>query len=100
MELVDEQDDIVCLLDFLDALLQALLKFAAILRTGNKRRNIQRDQTPIAQDIGHLISYDELRKPFDHRRFAHTRLTQEQRVVLLATAQDLHHALDLARTPR
>ena len=31
VELVDEQDDIVCLLDFLDALLQALLEFAAIL---------------------------------------------------------------------
>ena len=99
VELVDEQDDIVCLLDFLDALLQALLEFAAILRTGNERRNIQRDQTPIAQDIGYLISHDELRKPFDHRRFAHTRLTQEQRVVLLATAQDLHHALDLACAP-
>ena len=99
MQFIDEQDDIVCLLDLFDALLQAFLKFATVLRTRNQRRNIQRDQTDIAQDIRHLISNYQLRKPFNDRRLTNARLSQEQRVVLLATTQDLHHALDLARAP-
>ncbi len=98
MQLVDEQDDVTRLLNLLDALLQALLELAAVLRACNQRGNVQRDDADVAQQVGHLIGHDELSQALGDGRFAHARLADEQRVVLLAAREDLHHALDLSRT--
>ncbi len=98
MQLVDEQDDVAGLLHLLDALLQALLEFAAVLRARDQRGNIQRDDADVAQQVGHLIGNDELGQAFRDGRLAHAGLAYEQRVVLLAARQDLHHALNFACT--
>ena len=48
-----------------------------------------------SERVGDLAAGDELREPLDDGRLAHTRLPDQHRVVLLAAAQDLDHALDL-----
>ena len=48
------------------------------------------------EGIGFAIPIDDaLRERFGHRRFAHARLADEAGVVLLAAAENLHHALQL-----
>lgn len=47
---------------------------------------------------GTLIGHNELRQAFDHGGFAYARLADEQRVVLLAAREHLHHAFDFGRT--
>ena len=96
MDLVDEQNDVARLLNFFDAFLQAVLEFAAILGTGDQRRDVKRDQTLVAQDVGNLVGNDELSQALDDSGFANARLADEKRVVLLAARKDLHDALDLA----
>ena len=93
VDLVDEQDNLAVVLHFLDAFLQALFEFTAKLAARNQRGHVQRDNALATQKIGHLIRHDELGQSFHHGGFAHTRLAQQQRVVLLATRQNLHHAL-------
>ena len=93
VNLIDEQDDLAIILHFLDALLQALFEFATELAACHQRGYVQRDNALAAQQIGHLVRHNELGQPFHYSGFAHTRLAQQQRVVLLATRQNLHHAL-------
>ena len=98
VHLVDEQDDVARVHDLLDALLQALLELAAVLGPGHERAHVEREQALVAQDVRHLVRHDELRQALGHGGLAHARLADEQRVVLLAAAEHLHDALDLART--
>ncbi len=51
------------------------------------------------RSLGDLAGDDALGEALDDRGLADARLTDEHRVVLRATRQDLHDALDLARTP-
>src|SRR5213075_3375750 len=51
----------------------------------------------IAQRLWALAVRDQLREPLDDRRLADARLTDEHRVVLLATREHFHHALDFLR---
>ncbi len=55
VHLIDEQDDVVGVLDLLDALLQAVLELAAILAAGHKSGHVEREQALAAQDIGNLV---------------------------------------------
>ncbi len=52
----------------------------------------------VAQHVGALAARDQEREPLDDRGLAHTWLANQNRVVLLASCQDLHHSLDLGRT--
>ena len=99
MELVHEQDDVARILHFLDALLQALFELAAVLAARDQAGYIEREDTAVAQDVGNLVGCDQLRQALDDRGLAHAGFAQDKRVVLLAAAQDLHHALDFAGTP-
>ncbi len=95
MHLVHEQDDVAALADLLHDLLEALLELAAVLAAGDERRKIERVELLAANGLRHLVGGDELRKPLDDGRLAHTRLADEHGVVLGPAREDLHHALDL-----
>ena len=98
MHFVDEQNDVAVFDDFLDDLLQALFELAAVFATCDQRGHVEGDHALARDDIGHLIGHDELRQAFDHGGFAHAGLADEQRVVLLAAREHLHHAFDFGRT--
>ena len=99
VQLVDEQDDVASLLNFLNALLQTLFEFATVLGACHQCRYVKRDDAHIANDIGYLVGNDKLSQAFGNSGFAHAGLTDKEWVVLLATREDLHHALDFASSP-
>ena len=63
MELVDEQDDVAPLHDLLHDLLQALLELAAVLRAGDERREVERVDLLVLQQLGHLVRRDARARP-------------------------------------
>jgi hypothetical protein len=65
MQLVDEQDDVAALLDFLHDLLQPLFELAAVLRAGDERGEVERVDLLALQQLGHLAVGDALCEPFD-----------------------------------
>ena len=109
MQLVDEQDDFTRFgLDFLEDRFQPFLEFAAELRAGNQRTEIERHQPLAAQAFRHIAIDDTLGKTFDDGGLANTRLADQNGVVLGPPRQDLHrppdflvtadHGIDLAGT--
>ena len=95
VQLVDEQDDVAALGDLLHHLLQALLELTAVLRAGDERGEVERVDLLVLQDVGHLVRADPRGEAFDDGGLADARLADQDRVVLRAAREDLHHALDL-----
>ena len=81
--------------DFLEDRLQPLLELAAVLRAGDERAHVERDDLLVLQPLGHVLPDDALGEPFDDRRLADARLADEHRVVLRAAREHLDHAADL-----
>ena len=97
VDLVDEEHDVAARLDLLEHLLEALFEVAAVTAAGDECTEVERVQLLVAQRVGDVVGDDLLRQAFDDGGLADTRLTDEHRVVLGATAEDLHHPLELAR---
>ena len=96
VELVDEEDDPpLAVLDLLEDRLQALLELAAVLRAGDERPEVQRDDALLFQRLRDVAAHDPLGQPFDDRRLADARLADQHRVVLRAAAQHLDDPPDL-----
>ena len=99
MQLVDEQDRIVRVAQFLDDLLEPLLEFAAILRARNKGPDVEGQDALVQQRLRYIASDDPVRQTLRDRRLANARLTDERGVVLGPTRQDLDDPLDLLLAP-
>ncbi len=96
VQLVDEQDDLALGIDdFLEHGLQALLELAPILRSGNQRAHVERDDFLFLQTLGNIAADDALRQALDDGGLADAGLADEHRVVLRAARQHLDHATDL-----
>ncbi|CAB4878427.1 unannotated protein [freshwater metagenome] len=96
VELVDEEDDLAaCLLDLLEHALEAVLEFAAVLRPGDHRPEIERDHAAVAQRLGDVTGDDALGEALDDRRLADARLADQDRVVLRAAREHLDDPADL-----
>ena len=81
--------------DFLQHRLQALLELAAILRAGDQRAHVERDDLLVLEPLGHVLADDALGQAFDDGGLADARLADEHRVVLGAPRQHLDDAADL-----
>ena len=99
VQLVDEQDDVAALGDLLHHLLQALLELAAVLRAGDERRQVERVDLLVLQQLGHVGRGDALREPLDDGGLADAGLADQHGVVLRAPREDLHDPLDLGLAP-
>jgi hypothetical protein len=95
VQLVDEQDDVAALGDLLHHLLEALLELAAVLRAGDERRQVERVDLLVAQDLRDLARGDALGQALDDGGLADAGLAHEHGVVLRAAREDLHDPLDL-----
>ena len=96
VELVDEEDDLpVRLLDLLEDGLEALLELAAVLRAGDHRAEVERDDALVLQRLGDVARDDAAGEPLDDGGLADARVADEDRVVLRPPRQDLHDAADL-----
>ena len=99
MQLVNEDDGVLILHQFLHDGLQPLFELAAILGAGDDQRKIQRQNALIGQEAGHVAVGDALGQAFDDGGLADARLADQHRIVLGAAAQDLHHALQFVIAP-
>ena len=81
--------------DLLEHRLQPLLELAAVLRAGDERAHVERDDPLVLQPFGHVAADDALRQPFDDGGLADAGLADEHRVVLGAARQHLDDAADL-----
>ena len=95
MNLVDEENRVLVLLDLLHHLLQALLEVAAIAGASEQRAHVEGEHGRFFEDLRNLGVDDLSREPLGDRRLADARIADQQRVVLLASAQDLDRALHL-----
>ncbi len=95
VQLVDEHDELpLGRRDLLDHGLQALLEFAAILGAGDQLAQIERYEMLVVERFRHVAVDDALGEAFGDRRFAHTRLADQHRVVLGPARQHLHDTPD------
>src|SRR5439155_14085363 len=92
---VDEQDDVVRVPQLFDDLLEALLELAAILRAGDERADVQREDALALQRLGHVALHDAVRETLRDGGLADAGLADERGVVLRPAAEDLDDALDL-----
>ena len=99
VQLVDEKDHGLGAADFVHHRLDALLELASIFGARNHQCQVQRDDALIAQNLRHVARGDFLREALDDGRLAHTSLTDEDGIVLRATAKDLDDTFDLAASP-
>jgi len=95
VDLVDEQHDVTAGLDLLQHLLEALLEVAAVPRAGHQGTQVEGVDLLVAQGLRDIAADDPLSQALDDGGLADAGLTDQHRVVLGATAQHGHHAIDL-----
>ena len=95
VQLVDEEDDLALGVgDLLEHGLQPLLELAAVLRAGDERAHVERDDALVLEAFGHVAADDAAGEAFDDGRLADAGLADEHRVVLRAARQHLDDAAD------
>ena len=75
--------------------LQPLFELAAILRAGDQRAHVERDDPLVLQALRHVAADDAAGQPFDDGGLADAGLADEHRVVLGPARQHLDDAADL-----
>ena len=96
VQLVDETDHFALgVLDLLEDGLEALFELAAILRSRHHGREVEGDQSAIAQGLGHVAFDDALGQTLDDGGLAHARFADQNGVVLRSTREHLDDATNL-----
>ena len=99
VDLVDEGDDVTAGADLLCDLLQALFEVTAVAASGDEGSEVESVELLVFQRLRHITANDRLGEAFDHGSLTDTGLTDQHRVVLGATGQDLHDPLHLLLAP-
>ena len=95
-----KQNDLaVRLFDLLQHGLEAVFELAAILRAGDHRAEVERDDALVLQNFGHVAGDDAARQAFDDGGLADAGLADQHGIVLGAAAQHLHDAANLLVAP-
>ena len=96
VKLVDEHDDLAGRLpNLVQDRLQPLLEFAPELAAGYQRSHVQRHHLLAFQRIRDILCGDLLGQPLGNGRLAHSRVSDDHRVVLGSAREYLCHPLDL-----
>ena len=98
VDFIDEEDDVAAALDLLQDLLETLLEVSPITGARHKSTKIECVEILTLEVLRDVLGHDFLGEPFNDRGLAHSGLSDEHRVVLGATGQDLHYPFDLALT--
>ena len=100
VQLVDERDDLALGVgDLLQDGLQPVLELAAVLRAGDHRADVERDEPLVAQTLGDVALDDAAGEALGDRGLADAGLADEDRVVLRAAREHLDDAPDLLVAP-
>ncbi|RMS09926.1 hypothetical protein ALP75_200346 [Pseudomonas syringae pv. actinidiae] len=96
MDLVDEQNRLRTLAQLIEQRLEALLEITTVFGPGQQGTQVKRIDNAVGKQVRHLIVDDTLGKAFGNGGFTHPGLSDQQRVVLAPTSQNLRHTLDFA----
>ena len=99
VDLIDEEDDVGILGEFVEHGLDALLELSAIFRAGHHAGHVESDDALVEKHARHLALHDAQGEALDYGRLADAGLTDQHGVVLLAAREDLGEALDLGLAP-
>ncbi|MNC12095.1 hypothetical protein D3C75_598080 [compost metagenome] len=99
VQLVDEQDDIAGLADFVHDFLQTVLELASVFGARYDGAHIQSHYPLIPQCFGNFVVDDLLGQPFGNGGFTNAGFTDQHRIVLGAAAQHLNHPLNFLAAP-
>ena len=92
---VEEQHHFaLSLLDFVYHRLEALLELAPELGTGHHSAHVQGQHPAAPERVGHVVGDDPGRQALGYGGLAHAGFADDNRVVLLAPGQRLHHLPD------
>ena len=94
VQLVDEDDDVRVVGQFLHDRLEAFFELTAILRARDDERDVERENPLVRQEVRDVAEDDLLRQAFDDGGLADARLADEHGVVLRPAAEHLLDALD------
>ena len=97
MDLVDEQDGVGVVLQFLDHLLDPLLEVAAIAGSRQEGTHVEGEDGRAGQDLRHLLVDDLAGQALGDGGLADAGIPHKERIVLGPAAQDLDAAIDLCR---
>src|SRR6185436_425405 len=78
--------------------LQALLELSAVLRAGDERAHVERDDALVLQPLRHIATDDAARETFDDGGLSNTRFADEDGIVLGPPRQHLNDPADLLVT--
>ena len=96
VQLVDEENNLTLGLGhFIEDRLEAIFELAAVLRPGDERSHVERDDLLFLEPFGHVLLDDAPGKPFDDGRLADTGLADEHGIVLRAAREHLDDAANL-----
>src|SRR5262249_28340621 len=98
MHLVDKDDTVAAVTNFLNDLLQTLFKLTTVLRASHQRANIEGQQALASQRLGNFPSHKALSQPINDSGFSDARLTNKSGIVFRATREDLNDTLNLLMT--
>ena len=94
MNLIDEEDGIVILSQFFDEALETLFKVPSIARAGENSAHVEGIDFHAVEGIGDLALVNAEGQPLGDRSLAYTGVTDEDRIVLSTSAQDLHRSFE------
>ena len=100
VQLVHEQQDVsLRCLDLGQDRLEPFLELAAVLGPRDQRGQVEAEDGPVPQPLGHVAAVDPLGQALHDRGLAHPRIADQDRVVLGLAGEDLDHPPDLGVTP-
>ena len=94
MNFINEKNYIRILLQFIDNRANTFFKLSTVFGSGHYRSHIKHYNSLVKQDAGDLFLYNAQRKSFHYCRLADTRFTNQHRIILLTTAQNLRQTLN------
>ncbi len=95
VQLVNKDNGLAVVFEFGHDLFQSLFKFTAVFRPGNHTGQIEHHNPLIQQTVGHILGNNTLGEAFHNGSLTYTRLTNQYWVILGASVQNSHHALNL-----
>ncbi len=84
--------------DFIEYRLQTFLEFTAEFCPGNQRAHIERIERLVFQRFRHIPGHNAAGQPFDNRRLAYARFTNQYRVILRAAGENFNRTADFLVT--
>ncbi len=95
MKFVNKQDYAACFgLDFLEHRFESVLEFPPVFGSRNQRAQVQSGKFFVLERFRNIAVSNPLGKPLDNSSLAHTRLANEDRIVLCPARKNLDYPPD------